>query len=356
MTRVLKIVALSLLLAVLLGSSMVEAHGRIILAVTLIRHGDREPVHQIPASPENWTLGELTPLGINQEYILGQSLRARYIDDLQLLAPRYECDSIYACSTNYNRTIMSALACLCGLYPPGTGPLLDDGRPALPSAYQLIPVRTLSEDKIRQLFGQMDQGKKFREMLPTYVFSSAEWQKMNLSFAPRFDRWSQIFGVKIANLLDLIPPADNLNVRLLKNIALPEGLRSDEAREIVKLSHWAMAQEYRPPEIARLLAGIFLQEVITYMQKTIDGTQAHKFILFSGHDSNILPVMAALGSPLEATPPYASNICFELYRNEDGYSVKVRYNGEDITIACSGGNKECTFEQFKSAFMPVEAK
>lgn len=356
MTRVLKIVALSFLLAVLIGQSMAAARGKLILAVVLIRHGDRTPVHEIPGSPGNWALGELTPLGIYQEFLLGQGLRTRYVDELQLLPPQYRGDSVYACATNFNRTIMSAQACLCGLYPPGTGPLLDDGRPALPSAYQPIPIRTLSDEQVRRLFGKTDQGKRYGEMLETYVFSSAEWKKMNLAYAPRFDRWSRIFGDRINDLRDLIPPGDNLNVRLLKNIPLPGGLSSDEAREIVKLSHWAMAQEFRPPEIARYIAGVMLQELITHMQRTIEGTQAYKFILYSGHDSNILPMMAALGAPLEATPPYASNICFELYQNEGSYSVRVRYNGEDIATACSGAEKECTFEQFKSAFLPMEVK
>jgi lysosomal acid phosphatase len=353
MQRFLRIIILSLCLAILSGSSMAFARERLVFAVTLIRHGDRAPVHEMPASPCNWIpgLGELTPLGINQEYLLGQSLRTRYVDQFGLLPPKYQYNSIYACSTDYNRTIMSAQALLCGLYPPGTGPLLDDGLPALPSACQPIPVRTTPEDRDRILRWQEDNKERLREILRTTVFTTVEWQKMSASAAHKFSRWSQIFGVRIENLLDLIPPGDNVNVRLLKGISLPVGLTEAEAREIVKLSQWAMAQECRPQKIGRLIAGNFLQKVITDMQKAIEGTQEYKFILYSGHDSNILPVMAALGTPLEATPPYASNVCFELYQDKDEYSVKVRYNGEDLALPGAGGRTDCTFKQFMTAVL-----
>ncbi len=247
-----------------------------------------------------------------------------------------------------NRTIMSAQAFLCGLYPPGTGPLLDNGSPALPGALQLIPVRTVPRDQDSLILGHNRYEKRFDEILHTSVFNSSSWQKMNNSCADRFEHWSRLFGTKIRNLADLIPSGDHVYIRMLKGVPLPEGLTEAEAREIVKLFRWAMAQGYKQKEISRLIGGDLLWDVFTHMQKTIKGKQEYRFILYSGHDSTVLPVMAALGVPLETTPPYASSVCFELYQDRDTYSVKVRFNGSDAALPAAGGKTTCTFDQFRA--------
>ena len=71
-----------------------------------------------------------------------------------------------------------------------------------------------------------------------------------------------------------------------------------------------------------------------------------KFTLYSGHDTVIAPVLAALGvyNRFCTWPPYASHIVFELWKNartpsltrpsnetmRDFY-VRVLYNGKDVT-------------------------
>jgi len=344
------LITLAIVLSVVLGASTAVAQEKIIFAATLIRHGDRSPIHHIKTSPCTWTpgLGELTPVGINQEYLLGKSLRARYVDELGLLPPKYRDDSIYARSSDYNRTIMSAQAFLCGLYPPGTGPLLDNSEPALPGALQLIPVRTVPRDQDYLILGHNRYEKRFDEVLHTTVFNTLPWQKMTASCADRFPNWSRIFGRKIENLEDLITPGDNVNVRLLKGVPLPEGLTEVEAREIIRLFKWAMAQGYKQKEISRLIAGDLLWDVFEHMQQAVKGRDEYRFVLYSGHDSTVLPVMAALGVPLDTAPPYASNICFELYRDTEKYHVKVRYNGSDVVLPSAGGKSSCTYEQFRS--------
>ena len=52
--------------------------------------------------------GELTSVGERQHYVLGQTLRERYIKNTQFLAENYNYEEIYVRSTNVNRTIMSA--------------------------------------------------------------------------------------------------------------------------------------------------------------------------------------------------------------------------------------------------------
>lgn len=64
----------------------------------------------LPKVPHHWPegLGELTPIGMHQEYELGKKLRHRYIDETKLLARTYQPGTLYVRSTDYNRTIMTA--------------------------------------------------------------------------------------------------------------------------------------------------------------------------------------------------------------------------------------------------------
>jgi hypothetical protein len=193
--------------------------------------------------------------------------------------------------------------------------------------------------------------KQVEDLVTAHVFTSADWQKMNALHGEKFTRWGQIYGIRIENLLNLVEPGDDLNVRLLKGVPLPGGLTEAEAREIVTLSHWAMAQKLRPRALSRLIMGAFINQLIADMQRAAEGKPGHKFMLYSAHDNTILALMAALGVPLEATPPYAANVCFELYRAGNSHHVKVRYNGKDIALPDAGGETTCTFEQFRSAVL-----
>lgn len=88
----------------------------------LYRHGDRTPEAFYPTDPYchsyDWPVGpgQLTNTGKTQHYRFGQWLRRRY--DADFLPAHYSAKKIYVRSTDYDRTIASALCNLAGLYPP----------------------------------------------------------------------------------------------------------------------------------------------------------------------------------------------------------------------------------------------
>jgi hypothetical protein len=57
--------------------------------------------------------GQLTIKGVQQQYRLGKYLRTRYGS---ILSQKYSPSEIYIRSTGFNRTLMSALSNLIGLY------------------------------------------------------------------------------------------------------------------------------------------------------------------------------------------------------------------------------------------------
>ena len=84
------------------------------------RHGAREPYIQV--DPITWidfigvqwsSQGELNSLGLRAHYLLGSSTRKLYNN---FLSEKFDPNEIYIISTDVNRTIVSAMANLQGLY------------------------------------------------------------------------------------------------------------------------------------------------------------------------------------------------------------------------------------------------
>ena len=100
---------------------------KIIMVMEIFRHGAREPVFDYWNARSFREFGELTPVGMHQHYVLGQNLRKIYINDAKLLSIRYKPEELYVRSTDLNRTIVSAISQLYGLYPLMDGPILPKG-------------------------------------------------------------------------------------------------------------------------------------------------------------------------------------------------------------------------------------
>lgn len=57
-----------------------------------------------------------------------------------------------------------------------------------------------------------------------------------------------------------------------------------------------------------------------------------KLYLFSGHDSTITPILAALGAPLEEWPPFVANVVFELWGSKKGGVSKEHVDDLEVRL------------------------
>uniref|UniRef100_A0A8C3KAG5 acid phosphatase n=1 Tax=Calidris pygmaea TaxID=425635 RepID=A0A8C3KAG5_9CHAR len=106
----------------------------------VFRHGDHTPLEFFPTNKHKdiarqQGYGQLTKLGIQQQYELGQYMRRRYSYFLSVV---YKQREIYVQSTDCDHTLMSAQASLAGLYPPTQGQVWN---PRI--LWQPIPVHTV---------------------------------------------------------------------------------------------------------------------------------------------------------------------------------------------------------------------
>lgn len=355
----LRIIKLLTLLFLLVFSGA-YAEEKLIFTATIIRHGDRTPFAEIKSTKitYKWPLGtgELTPIGMHQEFMLGGEMRARYVEKYKLLPPVYQNNTVYVLSTDFNRTITSAVCLLAGLYPPGTGPVMQDENPALPFAYQPIPVRTIPNGHKNIINPTSENLEKHGLLLKKYAYTQKAWQDENVKFSADYKRWSKILGVNINSLEDTLIPGDHINCMTIHNVPYPEGLTGEDAKKIVKARNRAAALRYVSREMAWFMSAGFLSRMMEDFNLAMGGKQRYKFILYSGHDDSLIAVMSALNAPLEENPPYASHIDFELYQDDSQYRVRVRFNGEPVFLSSDKSRDFCTIEEFANIIKPCIEK
>ncbi len=107
-------------------------------------------------------------------------------------------------------------------------------------------------------------------------------------------------------------------------------------------------------KLVSLGIGYFLEEIMSNMDNTLGNkNNVPKFYIYSAHDLSVGPIMGALGLDKIDWSPYASNVIFELWRNNksnpnsvnyDDYIVRLIYNGKVIKPSwCS--SEQCTLSQ-----------
>ncbi len=340
---------ISLTLFLLTGvSSLSFANDKLVFALDLIRHGDRTAIGEIPKAPHPWKegRGQLTALGMKQEYELGLKLHQRYMVASSLLPQHYQASNLYVRSTDYDRTIMSALSLLSGLYPLGSGPNLADGTPALPGNYQPIPVHSVPTAQDSSLL--IDLGSdSATALLEHYVYGQKEWQDNLAKLQPQFAHWSNITGANIETPWDVLELGDTLYTYKVHNIPLPQGLSEEDAEQIINTGKWLHAALFKPEQVGDALGKTGLEKIKDYLKRAIEHQSPAKFVLISAHDVTILGVLSAMHTPLESTPPYASDLNFSVYESAGGnYSIKVTLNDKPVNIPGCNGNV-CTWSQLQ---------
>ncbi|XP_069133271.1 prostatic acid phosphatase-like [Argopecten irradians] len=139
----------------------------LVLVQAVFRHGDRSPTHSFPNDryAHYWPqgLGQLTKVGKQQEYRLGNFYKEKYIDTA-FLGPNYNHSEIHIRSTDVDRTLMSAYCVLSGMFPPGNG---SDQQWNPKINWQPIPVHTvpINEDFLLNTNAPCPTFNKLREAL-----------------------------------------------------------------------------------------------------------------------------------------------------------------------------------------------
>ncbi|XP_006902611.1 PREDICTED: prostatic acid phosphatase-like [Elephantulus edwardii] len=326
--------------------------------VTLVfRHGDRSPIETFPNDPikeSAWPqgFGQLTQVGIEQHYELGEYMRRRYEN---FLNESYKHEQVYIRSTDVDRTLMSALANLAALFPP-KGPSVWN--PSL--AWQPVPVHTvpLSEDGL--LYMPFKQCPRFQE-LGEETLKSEEFQKRLRPYKDFIETLPKLSGQKRQDLFGIWSTIyDPLFCETVNHYTMPNWATEDtmvKLRELSELSLMSLYGIHKQKEKSRLQGGVLVREILNNMKTATQPSSPRKLIMYSGHDTTISGLQMALDVYNGQLPPYASCHITELYLDKGEYFVEMSYRNEShhepYPLTLPGCNHSCPLTTFAELVAPV---
>jgi acid phosphatase len=255
-------------------------------------------------------------------------------------------------SSHTNRTVVSAQSLLMGLYPAGTGPVLQNNEPAIQGRFQPIPIMTLTEDS--KLIGFPYE--YYLSVLKKYIYNSPSWLQKTKEIEPNFEKWHKILGNKISSLADIITVGDVLIVAKAHGKPLPTGLSQADADKIIELTDWGLAQQFKSQKVAYTLNGELTNKIVQDLNDAVSGKSKYKMTYYSGHDLTLLGIMGTLGVPLNEAPGYASHIEFELYKDDKNYTVKIRYAGKYVKLPIMNNDKTCSLTALNDYMKSINNK
>uniref|UniRef100_A0A8C0WMR9 acid phosphatase n=1 Tax=Castor canadensis TaxID=51338 RepID=A0A8C0WMR9_CASCN len=283
------------------------ALGKELKFVTLVfRHGDRSPIETFPNDPikeSSWPqgFGQLTQLGMEQHYELGQYIRKRYG---KFLNESYKREQVYIRSTDVDRTLMSAMTNLAALFPPEGVSIWN---PRLP--WQPIPVHTVSLSADRLLYLPFRNCPRFQE-LESETLKSEEFQKRLQPFKDFIETLPTLSGFHGQDLFGIWSKVyDPLYCEGVHNFTLPSWATKDTITKLRKLSELSLLSLYgihKQKEKSRLQGGVLVNEILNHMKSATQPQNHRKLVMYSAHDTTVSGLQMALDVYNGILPPYAA--------------------------------------------------
>ncbi|XP_006846702.1 PREDICTED: prostatic acid phosphatase [Chrysochloris asiatica] len=326
--------------------------------VTLVfRHGDRSPIETFPNDPikeSSWPqgFGQLTQVGMEQHYELGEYMRRRYE---KFLNESYKHEQVYIRSTDIDRTLMSAMANLAALFPPEG---MSVWNPNLP--WQPIPVHTVPVSEDGLLYMPFNNCPRFQE-LQDETLKSEEFQNRLLPYKSFIETLPKLSGHQRQDLFGIWSRIyDPLFCEKIHNFTLPSWATEDtmtKLRELSELSILSLYGIHKQKEKSRLQGGVLVNEILKNMKTATQTSNHRKLIMYSGHDTTLSGLQMALDVYNEQLPPYASCHITELYLDNGEYFVEMYYRNESkhepYPLTLPDCTHSCPLTKFADLVAPV---
>ncbi|XP_065337178.1 prostatic acid phosphatase [Cloeon dipterum] len=333
----------------------VDDPSTVILTNIIFRHGDRTPVEPYPTDPYRnvsvyWPegLGQLTDVGKEQHFKLGQYFRKRYDS---LLPKKYNYNDVLVRSTDVDRTLMSAESNLAGFFPP-VKPWSPDLK------WSPIPVHTVPEN--------LDNLVSMKHPCPRYdlefknLMESDFMKKIKAQYQDLYDYLTEHTGKEVQDPINVQYIFNTLWIEQLKNLKLPEWTKKVYPDRMQELSRLSFTLNAYTTELQRLKGGPLIGEIVNHMKQKVDKTLTpdRKLFLYSAHDTTVANILMTLGLFDAQNPPYTSSILLELHKlPPEKYFVTILYKNETdrdpYKLSLPGCAFRCPLDDFVKLTSPM---
>lgn len=288
---------------------------------------------------------------------VGEKIGERYKEGTGLLSPEWRPEDVHIRSTNSERTIETALEIITGMFPDRIG------KAPIRIELHSVAAETMYPHSSCTFIG--DTYKSWRKSEARQEIRDAVQKIFDKS---QFDSEEDYSYYTRRSL----PAICNTVATLVGHgFPLPNGIRPEQLDQVCDLSGVEYGRIYGSDKrLTRLGIGSFLGEVFDVLndkvehettkssEKVVGVTETRekapaKFVIMSGHDNTIAPLMKALELHDGIHPPMGSGLAFELYEKrsknavEDSeFFVQTVFNGTPLSIPACDGHLKCPFDKF----------
>eukprot|EP00347_Sterkiella_histriomuscorum_P016873 403351519 len=333
-----------------------EAQDELLMVVEVSRHGAREPsrIFNFTADPnQNFNgTGNIMPLGKKQHFELGQHMRQKYIHDLKLLSENYTDSEVYVQTTYKQRTYLSSLYQLMGLYPDNQPPLsdylnYDIGHEDYLSPFQRdgsaqSEANTFNVTQIQakdDLFLHVDKDNCARyATVQSVIGKSEEYGKVQKYFTDNFlQEFEKVTNTSLS-YDDMVDVCGYIQWAQLANLTLnftPTALVNQYCLALGDSKLYSVS--YGLDQLWKLSAFQFLNKMVSVGMTFRDNVQQKvklpKLIHYAAHAETLAAFFDGMGIHRVKRSFPGSALFFEFYRSSQGAMyVKLNYfNGDSRT-------------------------
>lgn len=291
-----------------------------------------------PMFPDSQTCehSALTSQGALQQIHIGQFLHQKYMKELNLFGNEGgDIDQVQVFSTSTRRTYQSAIALLYGFLPD-------------------FNVTRLNIDPVTNVYFCRSQHSKRKGCACKYaneLLSRSKTYETNArtdSHKRLQKSLSNMFGTENEHIPSLSHIIDTVAPSICHSLSVPcsnsDPSQCIDASLLTELWEETVRSQRLVVEdpqsnflrFSSIMMYPLMAELTSRMLRKAQGQDAPHFVLYSGHDLTLTPLLHVLGIYDGIWPPYASRIVIEMFRSDQTTDpsevfVRILYNGRDVT-------------------------
>ncbi|KIK90471.1 hypothetical protein PAXRUDRAFT_151872 [Paxillus rubicundulus Ve08.2h10] len=356
---------------------MSQTDGEIIGVVLLVRHGDRMGFYQDPTT-YTATATQITPLGNQQEFLLGGYLRSLYLNES---SPSYipgMSTALFNQSQVYIRADLggesgviydSCVSLTQGLWPVtiNNNITLANGSTIVAplGGYQSVPIDAVDPDLDVSLEGYLDCNTF--DTHTTEFYNSPEFQQMAEQSAPFLDLLPPYLDGRTIALQNMWNIFDYMNVNDIHNATFAQALPStflEQARALANWHEYNVFSGSSTMDIGNIAGQAIVPSIMDAFEGIVNSTNPMKMMITAIAYKPFLSLfnmtgIAAANPQLAGIVDYASAVAFEVRQPTSGGEPVIRFNfkngtdSEFTTYNFLGRTEDAPLSAFIDAVAPV---